>query len=585
MTGMGGSGLETGNSLITDAFGTLMLHQLLVVFSLFLLGSLVWMLLGPKFPATAALPAEPRGRAILRYGLGILWILDAYLQTQSSMPLGLPDGVLRPSAATSPSWVQHLVNHGALIWQRQPIHTAVAVIWIQLGIGLWLIVAKRGWMSRLGAMASIAWALSIWSAGTGFGAIFASGSSLLFGSPGSSFVYAIASAFLVVPMTKWSSERFTIRSVKVLGGFFVAMGVLQAWPGRGTWAGFDRHHQPAGQIVAMAATMAQTPQPHVVSSVVSSFATLAGDAPVLVNALFVVAMVVTGVGLLVASKRSLDVALVVGLVFCAVTWIFVEDFGFFGGVGTDPNTMPVLALLLVGLVLGVTRRPDGMTEGEEVREGFGGLVAIVFGSVSALIVLLGAIPLAQASVSTAVDPLLAQAINTPPQTVHFAGLPFTLTDQRGHIVTSASLKGKVVALTFLDPVCVSDCPTIAREMAATDALLGTDAQRVALVAINANPAYNSVAISQSFTEENGLGGRANWYFLTGDLPQLQRLWAFYDVQTSNSPAGAMTSHNDITYLLDTHGTVRLVFASTPGNTGILHASYSAFLAEQLRNLW
>ena len=298
MTGMGGSGLETGNSLITDAFGTLMLHQLLVVFSLFLLGSLVWMLLGPKFPATSALPAEPRGRAILRYGLGILWILDAYLQTQASMPLGLPDGVLRPSAETSPSWVQHLVNHGALIWQRQPIHTAVAVIWIQLGIGLWLIVAKRGWMSRLGAMASIAWALSIWSAGTGFGAIFASGSSLLFGSPGSSFVYAIASSFLVVPMTKWSSERFTIRSVKVLGGFFVAMGVLQAWPGRGTWAGFDRHHQPAGQIVAMATTMAQTPQPHVVSSIVSSFATLAGDAPVLMNALFVVALVVTGAGVL-----------------------------------------------------------------------------------------------------------------------------------------------------------------------------------------------------------------------------------------------------------------------------------------------
>ena len=57
MTGLGGSGLETGNSLITDAFGTLMLHQLLVVFSLFLLGSLVWMLLGPKFPATSALPA------------------------------------------------------------------------------------------------------------------------------------------------------------------------------------------------------------------------------------------------------------------------------------------------------------------------------------------------------------------------------------------------------------------------------------------------------------------------------------------------------------------------------------------------
>jgi cytochrome oxidase Cu insertion factor (SCO1/SenC/PrrC family) len=459
------------------------------------------------------------------------------------------------------------------------------VIWIQLGIGLWLLVAKRGLMSRLGAVASIAWALSIWSVGTGFGAIFASGSSLLFGSPGSSLFYAVASALLVVPTASWSSERFTSRSVKALGVFFVAMGILQAWPGRGTWSGFDRHHQPAGQIVGMATDMASTPQPHAVSSLVSSFATLAGNAPVLVNACFVVLMVVTGVGLLVASKRSLRVALVAGLVFSAVTWIFVEDLGFFGGVGTDLNTMPILALLLVGLVQGVTHRPVEAAGGAQAREGLGGLVAIVFGSVSALVVLLGAIPMAQASVSTSVDPLLAQAINTPPQTVHFAGLPFTLTDQRGRTVTNMALKGKVVALTFLDPVCVSDCPTIAREMSATDALLGPDAKRVALVAISANPTYRSVAVSQAFTEENGLSATSNWFFLTGDLPQLQRLWAFYDVQTSNSPAGAMTSHNDITYLIDAHGTVRLVFASTPGDTGILHASFSAFLAEQLRNLW
>jgi hypothetical protein len=317
---------------------------------------------------------------------------------------------------------------------------------------------------------------------------------------------------------------------------------------------------------------------------VSSFATLSGNAPVLVNAFFVILMVVTGLGLFLASTRSLRVALVAGILFCAVTWIFVEDLGFFGGVGTDPNTMPILALLLVGLVLGVTRRPPAPLEGAPMHEGFGGLSAIVFGVVSALVVLLGAIPLAEASVSTSVDPLLAQAINTPPQTVNFAGLPFTLIDQRGRTVTDATFKGKVVALTFLDPVCVSDCPTIAREMAATDALLGADAKNVALVTISANPSYRSVAVSRAFTEENGLSRQPNWYFLTGDLPQLERLWAFYDVQTSNPPAGAMTSHNDITYLLDAKGTVRIVFASTPGDTGILHASYSAFLAEQLRRL-
>ena len=85
---------------------------------------------------------EPMARRILRIGFGALWIFDGVLQIQSSMPLGLPTGVIQPAAGGSPGWVQHLVNSGVTIWSNHPIQAASATVWIQVGIGLWLLVAR-----------------------------------------------------------------------------------------------------------------------------------------------------------------------------------------------------------------------------------------------------------------------------------------------------------------------------------------------------------------------------------------------------------------------------------------------------------
>ena len=57
----------------------------------------------------------------------------------------------------------------------------------------------------------------------------------------------------------------------------------------------------------------------------------------------------------------------------------------------------------------------------------------------------------------------------------------------------ASLRGKVVLLTFLDPVCTTDCPLIAQEMRSADAMLGAKAGGTELVAVVANPTYTSTA--------------------------------------------------------------------------------------------
>jgi hypothetical protein len=55
------------------------------------------------------------------------------LQAQPQMAGGLPQEVIKPAAATSPAWVQHLVNWGGSIWTYHPIQAGAATVWIQVG--------------------------------------------------------------------------------------------------------------------------------------------------------------------------------------------------------------------------------------------------------------------------------------------------------------------------------------------------------------------------------------------------------------------------------------------------------------------
>ena len=57
--------------------------------------------------------------------------------------------------------------------------------------------------------------------------------------------------------------------------------------------------------------------------------------------------------------------------------------------------------------------------------------------------------------------------------------------QHGRTVTLASLRGKVVLLTFLDDTCTTDCPLIAQEFRDAGQLLGADTRRCGLTALTA----------------------------------------------------------------------------------------------------
>ena len=149
------------------------------------------------------------------------------------------------------------------------------------------------------------------------------------------------------------------------------------------------------------------------------------------------------------------------------------------------------------------------------------------------LIIFGAAPMAAAQASPNADPILAEAIAGSSAPLNFPAKGFQLTDQHGRTVSLASLRGKVVLLTFLDPVCTSDCPLIAQEFRAAGQLLGADSRKVELVAIVANPIYHQVADVQAFDRQEYLNQVPNWLYLTGSVPQLQQVWKNYGIAAAD----------------------------------------------------
>ena len=613
MPGMN-SGLNSDNPTLVAAFRSALLHQGLFVLLIFAVLAVAWVSAREWLrPARSAPPAgpEPAWRQLLRIGFGVIWIFDGLLQAQPAMAAGLPSQVIEPTAASSPAWVQHVVNWAGTSWSYHPIQAGASAVWIQIGIGAWLIAAPRGSLSRLAGLASVAWGLVVWVFGESFGGIFAPGLTWLFGAPGAALFYCAAGALIALPERTWHSPRLGRAVLSVMGLFFVGMAVLQAWPGRGFWQGTLHGHQ--GTLTSMVSSMATTPQPSLFAGWVSSFTSFTAAHGFAVNLFAVIALAAIGAGLLSAGLPEVGLrapapwlikgTVIAMIVFCLADWVLIEDFGFFGGLGTDPNSMIPLALVVLAGYLALspapapaaqpaaepataaqpaTPRPGWRTQPTRLARAFGAAsTRVVLAAWAVAIIILGAAPMALAQANRNADPIIAQAIDGNAAPLNFTAPAFTLTDQDGRQVSLASLRGKVVLLTFLDPVCTNDCPEIAQEFKGVDQVLGANAQRrVELVAIVANPLYHSIAYTRAFDTQERMTGVPNWLYLTGSLAQLEQAWKDYAIAAQILPAGGMIAHTDVAYVIDPSGHTRTELDFDPGpGTASSESSFSVELTQ------
>ncbi|HEY2307739.1 MAG TPA: hypothetical protein VGI05_17845 [Streptosporangiaceae bacterium] len=446
------SGPNAGDPVVVAAFRNALIHQGIAALLIFLLVSAVWAgargRLTPMSGAgkaahqAAEWAAEPAGRRLLRIGFGLLWIFDGLLQAQPAMAAGLPSQVIEPTAASSPRWVQHVVDWGSTSWSYHPIQAGAAAVWIQVGIGIWLMAASGGPWSRLAGLASAGWGLLVWVFGESFGGIFAPGLTWLFGAPGAAGCYCAAGALVALPERHWRTPRLGRAMLAVMGVFFAGMAVLQAWPGRGFWQGTE-HGRP-GTLAGMTASMAQTSQPGFLAAWVRAFTSFDQAHGFAVNLCAVIVPATVGLVLLAArplhgARPAVLRATVVFLAAaCLADWVLIEDLGFFGGLGTDPNSMIPLLLLVVVGYLALTPAPAaapagagapvpaaaaGPSAGTRWRDRFrpaslrraigAASVRSVVSAAAVGVILLGAVPMAAAQASSATDPAVAGSSARP----------------------------------------------------------------------------------------------------------------------------------------------------------------------------
>lgn len=282
----------------------------------------------------------PFGRAILWYGLGGLWLIDGLLQIQPPMASSMfVDMVLAPVLQGLPAWYLRIMGQGIQLWTDQQIDSAVFAALIQLAIAILLITGKDRWFGKFGLWLSIAWGLVVWFLGEGMGGILSGNPSFITGSPGSVVIYIAGAALLLMPPAWWVQGKIERAVAKWISIFWVLCAVWQIIPSSGYWTA-------AGLWSGLFENSFATPQPAFIIVPIQVVANLVRQQPILWNGFFALIMLGLAVGFWLRKGRRWTMALAMS--WLLFTWWIGQDFGVVGGVGSDPNISPVLALLLVG---------------------------------------------------------------------------------------------------------------------------------------------------------------------------------------------------------------------------------------------
>jgi protein SCO1/2 len=135
---------------------------------------------------------------------------------------------------------------------------------------------------------------------------------------------------------------------------------------------------------------------------------------------------------------------------------------------------------------------------------------------------------------------------------------FILTSQDGAEVTLASLRGKVVAVTFIYTSCPDVCPMLTDKLARIQDELGSDfGSKVAFVSITTDPERDTPEVLKGYAEafEVNLAG---WSFLTGEPAAVLEVAHRYGVAVVKTADGGV-DHTLLTTLIDRQGTMRVQY--------------------------
>ncbi len=230
-----------------------------------------------------------------------------------------------------------------------------------------------------------------------------------------------------------------------------------------------------------------------------------------------------------------------------------------GGLGTDINSLIPLAVLAWCARPALRVLPPLPRHlPEELRSSSGAVVA----AFAAGMIAFSVVSMGVASVSAA-EPTLFVAQNGPAAPGYNDKAPtFTLTDQFDKPFTLESHNGYYTLLTFLDPVCWTDCPLLAAQLKQVRAELPANA-KIDIVAVAANPLHQTLANVRHFIKIHYLSDVKNFYFVTGPKAKTSPVWRSYGISVTNEPGSIMSIHSDYMFIINGHDRLKWIIADDP----------------------
>lgn len=299
-------------------------------------------------------------RRKLQIALAAFWLLDGALQLQPFMfTRGFADHVIAPAAVGQPALVASAVHWAtSVILVDPPLFDALFAT-VQLTIGTALLFRRT---VRPGIVVSVGWVTGVWVLGEGLGGIAGGTASFLTGAPGAVLLYAVLGFAAWPRLGEKGREALLTRSSPMRARARALLGpadderparwVPAAWTA--VWGLFallrtlpanDSTVRLAGQLRENAPEA-----PRWLAEVEHSLSLAVTHDGVVTVIVVIVAELAIALGAF-WGRVPRRIAGVSGVCFALAVWVFGQGFGQIPtGMGTDPNSAPLVALLGVALL-------------------------------------------------------------------------------------------------------------------------------------------------------------------------------------------------------------------------------------------
>ena len=304
--------------------------------------------------APAADLAAPTGVALtwrrkLQLLLAGLWVLDGLLKLQPFMfTKDFAPMTLGEALDGAPGWLAAPIRWASGTEQRHSISAMAAFALIEFVVGFAIAWPRT---AKLGLIACLVWVPFLWFFAEGLGGL-ASGSPSPFDAPGASILYALLAVLLwpAPDRDRPSSEAARFIGIRAAQAVWVVLWGLLAF-----LAFLPANTTPGTFSDAIAGNVEGAP---------SGYVWLLNHATKAVNGhghvlgiLLGVALTLVALSVLAPWARVVRAGIVLALVLAALIWVFAQGLGMpFQGMGTDPDTGPILALIALAYWPAVTRR-------------------------------------------------------------------------------------------------------------------------------------------------------------------------------------------------------------------------------------